>query len=101
MSLFDKVGQQAKKGLDMAIRSSEKMMRIERLKLDIAEFKRKKTSFMKELANKVYEEYTKNMVQDPELIRVCQEIKSQQWQIDERWTEINNLKNDKSSSGNG
>jgi hypothetical protein len=100
MSLFDKVGQGAKKGIDMAIRTSEKMMRIERLKLDIAEFKRKKTGLMKDLAGKVYEKYTQNMIQDQELVQICQEIKAQQWQIDERWTEINNLKNEKSSAGN-
>jgi len=100
MSLFEKMGQQAKKGIDIAIRTSEKMMRIERLKLDIQELKKKRNTSMKDLANIVYQQYMNNMISDPDLLKICQEIKSIQWQIDEKWTEINSIKNAQDSSGN-
>ena len=46
---------------------------------------------MTSLAHKVYELYAKNKLTDPELLSLCQDIKTLQWQIDESWTEINHL----------
>ncbi|HXE73185.1 MAG TPA: hypothetical protein VNO81_11050 [Candidatus Nitrosotenuis sp.] len=99
MSLFDKVGDTlreagkgVRKGREAAIRRSERMLRIERLKMDIKDLREEKEQKMRDLAHKVYELYTQNSLANPELVALCQEIKAMQWQIDEKWTEINHLK---------
>lgn len=99
MSFFQKFGDSLKsatrgvsKGKQMAIRSSEKLLRVERLKMDIRDLREEKEQRMRELAHKVYEHYTANHLTDPELVELCQQIKMVQWQIDEKWTEINHLR---------
>ena len=79
-------------GKDMAIRKSEKVLKIERIKMDIKSLKKEKEARLKDLARKVYEQYTQNNLTNEELIAICQDIKTLQWQIDEKWTEVNNLK---------
>ena len=79
------------KGRDAAIRGSEKMLRVSRLKMDVQEMREQKDQKMRDLAHSVYELYAQNKLSDPELVAFCQEIKTLQWQIDERWTEINHL----------
>jgi hypothetical protein len=101
-SLYEKGSELMRKGKDMitggrdaAIRRSEKVLKIERIKMDIKTMKGEKESHLKELARKVYEMYTQNNLNNPELISICQDIKTIQWQIDEKWTEVNNLKSKK------
>ena len=84
-------GKTVQKGRDAAIRSSERMLRISRLKMDVQEMREQKDQKMRELAHRVYELYSQNKLGDSELVGFCQEIKTLQWQIDERWTEINHL----------
>lgn len=84
-------GKTVQKGRDAAIRSSEKMLRVSRLKMDVQEMREQKDQKMRELAHRVYELYAQNKLGDPELVSACQEVKTLQWQIDERWTEINHL----------
>lgn len=84
-------GKSVKKGKDAAIRSSEKMLRVSRLKMDVQEMREQKDKRMRDLAMRVYELYSQNKLGDPELVAMCQEVKTLQWQIDERWTEINHL----------
>jgi hypothetical protein len=98
MGFFDMLGDSLKeagksmsRGKDAAIRGSEKMLRISRLKMDITEMREDKDKKMRDLAVKVYELYAQNKLSDPELVAFCQDIKTLQWQIDERWTEINHL----------
>lgn len=98
---FDKLGESLReagkgvaKGRQAALRSSEKMLRVERLKMDIKDLREDKERKMRDLAHKVYELYTQGTLQNPELIQMCQEIKTLQWQIDERWTEVNHLKSE-------
>lgn len=79
------------KSKEAAIRNSEKMLRIQRLKMDVQEKREEKERRMQALAHKVYELYARNKLTDPELLGMCQEIKTLQWQIDESWTEINHL----------
>ncbi|MEW6283899.1 MAG: hypothetical protein AB1758_35125 [Candidatus Eremiobacterota bacterium] len=102
MGFFEFVGESLKgvtkgvqKGRDAAVRSSEKMLRISRLKMDVQELREEKERKMKEVAHKVYELYTQNALKNPELLQICQDIKTIQWQIDERWTEINHLNTQK------
>ena len=99
MSLYEKGSELIRKGKEMiqgskdfAIRKSERMLKIERLKMDVKTLKDEKEERLKDLARKVYELYTQNNLTNPEMIAVCQDIKAMQWQIDEKWTEINNLK---------
>lgn len=101
MGFVDKLSEGMQKGKqivqqskEMAIRKSEQMLKIERLKMEINDLRKMKDARMKALARKVYELYTKNELKDPELVNFCQELKTMQWQIDERWTEINHLRND-------
>ena len=49
---------------------------------------------MRTLARKVYELYTRNELKEPDLVNFCQELKTLQWQIDERWTEVNHHKSE-------
>ena len=98
MGFFDMLGDSLKgagksvqKGKEAAIRSSEKMLRVSRLKMDVQEMREQKDKRMRDLALRVYELYSQNKLGDPELVSMCQEVKTLQWQIDERWTEINHL----------
>lgn len=77
-----------------AVRTSEKALRVQRLKDDIRELREQKEEKMKGLAHRVYDMYIKGTLQDPDLLAACQDIKTLQWQIDERWTEVNHLKAD-------
>ena len=79
------------KSREAAIRNSEKMLKIQRLKMDVQSKREEKEKNMQGLAHKVYELYAKNKLTDPELLSLCQDIKTLQWQIDESWTEINHL----------
>lgn len=98
MGLFDLLGEGFKgagrvmgKGTEKALRGSEKMLRVQRLKMDVQEMREEKEQKMRGLAHKVYELYAQNKLTDPELLGLCQDVKTLQWQIDERWTEINHL----------
>jgi hypothetical protein len=99
MTFMEKLGEQVKKGRELAqrgkelaIKKAEKSLKIERLKLDINELRKKKDRDMKTLARKVYELYCQNQLDNQELINLCQEIKTNQWQIDEKWSEVTHLK---------
>lgn len=81
-----------KKGKEIAIREAEKAMKIERLKMDIQDLKKQKEHKMKIISNRVFELYTKNQITDSDLLSLCQDIKTVQWQIDEKWGEINSVK---------
>jgi hypothetical protein len=101
-SLYEKGSELVRKGKDIliggkdaAIRKSEKVLKIERIKMDIKTLKQEKEEHLKELARKVYELYTQNNLTNPDLLSICQDVKTIQWQIDEKWTEINNLKSKK------
>lgn len=99
MSLYEKGSELVRKGKNLlkasreaAIRKSERVLKIERIKMDIKTLKKEKEEMLKSLARKVYEQYTQNNLTNQELISVCQDVKTVQWQIDEKWTEVNNLK---------
>jgi len=99
VSLYEKGSELIRKTKDMlkdsrdyAIRKSERVLRIERVKGDIKTLKKEKDEKLKDLARKVYEQYAQNNLTNPELLAICQDIKALQWQIDEKWTEVNNLK---------
>ncbi len=99
MAFLDKVNEQMKKGREfaqrgkeMAIKKAEKTLKIERLKIDINDLRKQKDRDMRTLARKVYELYCQNLLDNPELINLCQEIKTVQWQIDEKWSEVTHLK---------
>ena len=94
MGLFDMWQGAAKsmqKSKEAVIRGSEKSLKIQRLKMDVQSKREEKEKKMQGLAHKVYELYAKNKLTDPELLSLCQDIKTLQWQIDESWTEINHL----------
>ena len=76
------------------VRNTEKALRVQRLKDGIRDLREQKEQKMRDLAHKVYELYTQGTLQNPDLLAACQDIKTLQWQIDERWTEVNHLKTD-------
>jgi hypothetical protein len=99
MTFLEKVSEHVKKGKEiaqrgkeLAIKKAEKSLHIERLKIDIDELRKKKDRDMRTLARKVYELYCQNQLDNPELVNLCQEIKTNQWQIDEKWSEVSHLK---------
>ena len=94
MGLFDMwqgATKSVQKSKEAMIRNSEKSLKIQRLKMDVQNKREEKEKKMTGLAHKVYELYAKNKLTDPELLSICQDIKTLQWQIDESWTEINHL----------
>jgi len=88
---FDKLGESVREASKGVVRKSEMRLRVERLKMDIRDLREQKDQKMRDLAHKVYERYVQGTLQDPEFLAACQDIKSLQWQIDERWTEVNHL----------
>lgn len=99
MAFLDKVSEQVKRGKliaqrgkEVAIKKAERTLKIERLKIDINDLRKKKDRDMRTLARKVYELYTQNQLDNQDLVGICQEIKTTQWQIDEQWGEISHLK---------
>ncbi len=99
MTFLEKMGEHVKKGKEiaqrgkeLAIKKAEKSLRIERLKIDIDDMRKKKDRDMRTLARKVYELYCQNQLDNQELVNLCQEIKTTQWQIDEKWSEVSHLK---------
>ena len=87
-------GKGVARGRSAAVRNTEKALRVQRLKDDIRDLREQKEQKMRDLAHKVYELYTQGTLQNPDLLAACQDIKTLQWQIDERWTEVNHLKTD-------
>ena len=85
---------------DKAIKSSEKFARSHGLKLDVDTIQEKKQKKLKQLSYLVYNLYTKNEINHPEINAICQEIKNLQWQIDEKRTEIDMIKHEKGEYGN-
>ena len=77
---------------DQAIRSSEKFARSQGLKLDIDTIQDRKKKKLKQLSYLVYNLYVKNEISHPEISAICDEIRSLQWQIDEKRTEIDMMK---------
>ena len=57
-----------------------------------AETRLKIDSLLNALALKVYEGYVTGEVKDPNLQATCQNIQLKQWEIDEKWAEINRVK---------
>lgn len=77
---------------DKAIRGSEKFARKQGLKLDIDSVQDKKKKKLKQLSYLVYNLFTKNQITHPEIAAICEEIRTLQWQIDEKRTEIDMIK---------
>ncbi|MDQ7821896.1 MAG: hypothetical protein RDV48_03780 [Candidatus Eremiobacteraeota bacterium] len=99
MSFLDRLGEQVKKGKqiaqkgkELAIKKAERTLKVERLKIDINDLRKKKDRDMRTLARKVYELYCQNQLESQDLVALCQEIKTTQWQIDEKWSEVSHLK---------
>lgn len=99
MTFLDKVSEHVKRGKEIAqrgkevaIKKAERTLKVERLKIDINELRKKKDRDMRNLARKVYELYTQNQLDNQELVSICQEVKTTQWQIDEKWGEVSHLK---------
>ncbi len=86
---------------DKAIRSSEKFARGQGLKLDIDTIQEKKQKKLKQLSYLVYNLYIKNEIKHPEVNAICDEIRTLQWQIDEKRTEINMMKNEQGEYAKG
>jgi len=86
---------------DKAIRSSEKFARGQGLKLDIDTIQEKKQKKLKQLSYLVYNLYVKNEIKHPEVNAICDAIRSLQWQIDEKRTEINMMKNEQGEYAKG
>ena len=78
----------AKNGTTFALKQAEKSIKIESLKVDIASLKRQTDKKMLALANKIYELYENNTLENEAAIEICKDIKMLKWQIDEKWSEI-------------
>ncbi|MBI2264815.1 MAG: hypothetical protein HYU64_06530 [Armatimonadetes bacterium] len=92
MDFLDKVGEQVSKVKQRAVRESERFTRLAGLNLDIKSLEREKQERPKKLAYRVYEMYTRNLISDQDLIAICQEVKTVQWQIDEKRAQVDEQK---------
>lgn len=86
---FRGVAKTVSRGRAAYIASAEENLRTERLKNEISDLREEKDQVMLQLAHRLYEQYTQGLIQDPDLLAICQNIKMLQWQIDERWCTIN------------
>ncbi len=77
---------------DELVSSAETKLKIERIKAEVRSLRQEKDSLLNTLALKVYERYVKGEVEDPDLKAACQTIQLKQWEIDEKWAEINRVK---------
>jgi len=84
---------------DKAIKSSERFARTHGLKLDVENLNEKKQKKLKLLSYLVYNLFKKNEIKHPEISAICQEIHNLQWQIDEKRTEIEMIKQQKGEYG--
>lgn len=82
----------AAKKRDELVSSAETRLKIERLKSEVRTLRQEKDGLLNALALKVYEGYVKGEVKDPNLQATCQNIQLKQWEIDEKWAEINRVK---------
>ncbi len=105
MAFFEFIGdslrgaaKKVQEGTEAALRSSEKVLRIQNLKIKVEEQREEKDKAMQELARAVFKRYTENKIEDPEILGICQKIKGLKWQIDETWTEIHHLESLKDDS---
>lgn len=77
---------------DELVSSAETRLKIERLKAEVRSLRQEKDGLLNGLALKVYERYVKGEIQDPDLQAACQAIQLKQWEVDEKWAEINRVK---------
>lgn len=101
-SFLDKMTEQMKKGRSLAqqlperaMKTAEFALKTEGLKVDVAALKKKKDRYMMLLASKAYELYSRNSLDEPEMLALCREIKSVQWEIDEKIADISVVKEEK------
>ncbi|MBQ7502767.1 hypothetical protein IJT93_08685 [bacterium] len=80
---------------DELFNNAEAGLRVMRLKNDVGELKKEKDELLKAIAIKVYEQFVQGKLADPELQAACQQVKLKQWEIDEKWAEINRVKSEK------
>lgn len=99
MGLFDNLSKTlrqgadfAKKGTELIKKQSELFIKEESIKSDISVEKKKLARKMNALAARAYELYSKNEIDDPEMIDICKVIKTLRWSIDDKWRAIEKLK---------
>ncbi|MCL5036591.1 MAG: hypothetical protein M1269_05660 [Chloroflexi bacterium] len=92
MSFMDGLEDKIRKGADKIIRKGETALRIERLKMDVTELKKKREDLFAAIGRHVYDLYAKDMIVPDEVREKCHEIKIFQSQLDEKWMEINQMK---------
>ncbi|MGM9991695.1 MAG: hypothetical protein ACI376_02455 [Candidatus Bruticola sp.] len=85
----------AAKKRDELVSSAELKLKMERLKAELRDLRQEKDELLNGLALKVYEMYVKGQIQDPDLKASCQAVQHKQWEVDEKWAEINYVKSGK------
>ena len=72
--------------------TAEQHFKVERLKGQVKELRAEKDLLLQQIALKIYERYTQGQISDPDLQKACQAVQMKQWEIDEKWAEINRIK---------
>lgn len=84
----------AKKSTEFAIKHAEKSLKVESIKVDISSLKKELDKKMTALALKAYSLYENNALDNEEAVELCKSIKMLNWQIDEKWHEVDAVKNE-------
>ena len=84
----------AKKSTEFAIKHAEKSLKVEAVKVDISALKKELDKKMTALALKAYSLYESNALENEEAVELCKSIKTLHWQIDEKWNEVEVIKNE-------
>ncbi|MCR4783433.1 MAG: hypothetical protein K6A35_02815 [bacterium] len=97
--VLDAVGGMAKglvnaaaKKRDELMGSAELHLKVERLKGEVKSLRDEKDKLLNGIALKIYERYVQGQISDPDLRATCQAVQLKQWEIDEKWAEINRIK---------
>lgn len=80
---------------DQILDTAETHLRVQRLKGEVSTMRKEKEELLNKIAMKVYDLFTQGQLQDQDLLALCQQIKLKQWEIDEKWAEINRVKSEK------
>ncbi|MBQ7528747.1 hypothetical protein IJT10_02435 [bacterium] len=80
---------------DQLLDTAETHLRVQRLKGEVANMRKEKEEILNKIATRVYDLFNQGQIQDQELLSLCQQLKIKQWELDEKWSEINHVKSEK------
>lgn len=91
MGIFNSFIDGINKKHDELMVSLETNLRVERMKNDVKSLRKEKDEMLRKVAMEVYRLFSNGELKDPVLLPLCQAVQMKQWEIDEKWAEINRV----------